>query len=84
MGPIAELIFIPYMTTGAGVDLLGPWFGTGKDRGLALLFTVAGSIGLLATLLTMRSNAARRLSTRFQQPEMAPDACGAVRTEAGG
>ena len=51
MGPIAEWIFIPYMTTGAGVELLGPWFGVGKDRGLALLFTVAGTVGLLATVL---------------------------------
>ncbi|HEX2994931.1 MAG TPA: MFS transporter, partial [Anaerolineales bacterium] len=43
IGPIAQLIFIPFMTTGAGVDLLGPWFGTGADRGLALLFHVRGT-----------------------------------------
>ncbi len=73
IGPIAELIFIPFMTTGAGVELLGPWFGTGKDRGLALLFSVAGVIGLLVTLLTMRSGAYRRLSARYQQPEMGGD-----------
>jgi MFS transporter, DHA3 family, multidrug efflux protein len=71
IGPIAELVFIPFMTTGAGVDLLGAWFGTGKDRGLALLFTVAGTIGLLVTLLAMRSNAYRNLSARYQQPEVA-------------
>lgn len=70
IGPIAELIFIPFMTTGAGVELLGPWFGTGKDRGLALLFTAAGSIGLLVTLLTMQSNAYRRLSAQCRQPEV--------------
>jgi MFS transporter, DHA3 family, multidrug efflux protein len=69
IGPIAELVFIPYMTTGAGVELLGAWFGTGKDRGLALLFSVAGSIGLLVTLLAMRSNAYRRLSVQCRQPE---------------
>jgi DHA3 family multidrug efflux protein-like MFS transporter len=69
IGPIAELIFIPFMTTGAGVELLGGWFGTGKDRGLALLFTVAGAIGLLITLLALRSNAYRRLSAQYQRPE---------------
>lgn len=61
IGPIAQFVFIPFMTTGAGVDLLGGWFGTGTDRGLALLFTVTGVIGLIITVLAMQSNAYRRL-----------------------
>ena len=73
IGPIAELIFIPFMTTGAGVELLGPWLGTGKDRGLALLFTVAGAIGLSVTLLAMRSGAYRSLSARYRRPEAGGD-----------
>jgi DHA3 family multidrug efflux protein-like MFS transporter len=75
IGPIAQLIFIPFMSTGAGVDLIGPWFGTGTDRGLALLFTVAGMIGLTVTLLAMRSYSYRALSERYdreaQEPELA-------------
>ena len=66
IGPIAELIFIPFMTTGAGVELLGGWFGVGKDRGIALVFTLAGAAGLLVTLLAMRSNAYRLLSTQYR------------------
>jgi Major Facilitator Superfamily. len=66
IGPIAQLIFIPFMTTGAGVDWIGRWFGTGTDRGLALLFTVAGVIGLVVTLLAMRSNAYRSLSQIYK------------------
>jgi len=66
IGPVAQLVFIPFMTTGAGVRLLGPWFGTGTDRGLALLFTVAGLIGLLVTLLAMRSRSYRVLSANYQ------------------
>jgi DHA3 family multidrug efflux protein-like MFS transporter len=66
IGPIAQLIFIPFMTTGAGVDLIGRWFGTGTDRGLALLFTAAGVIGLVITLLAMRSNAYRSLSRIYK------------------
>jgi DHA3 family multidrug efflux protein-like MFS transporter len=69
IGPIAQLIFIPYMTTGAGVDLFGPWFGTGTDRGLALLFTVAGLIGLVVTLLAMRSRSYRALSANYQNQD---------------
>jgi DHA3 family multidrug efflux protein-like MFS transporter len=66
IGPIAQFIFIPFMTTGAGVDLIGGWFGTGTDRGIALLFIVAGLIGLIVTLLAMRSYAYRRLSENYQ------------------
>ncbi len=65
IGPVAQLIFIPFMTTGSGVNLIGWWFGTGTDRGLALLFTVAGLIGLLVTLLAMRSNSYRLLSQHY-------------------
>jgi DHA3 family multidrug efflux protein-like MFS transporter len=69
IGPIAQLIFIPFMTTGAGVDLIGPWFGTGMDRGLALLFTFAGLIGLTVTLLAMRSYSYRALSANYEKQE---------------
>ena len=80
IGPIAQLIFIPFMTTGAGANSIGPWFGTGTDRGLALLFTVAGLIGLAVTLLAMRSNSYRSLSEIYKNqddgqelPEAYPD-----------
>ncbi len=67
IGPIAQFIFIPFMTTGAGVDLLGSWFGTGTDRGIALLFTVTGSIGLIVTLMAIRSRSYQRLSATYQK-----------------
>jgi len=73
IGPIAQLIFIPFMTTGAGVDLIGPWFGTGTDRGLALLFTVAGMIGLVVTLLAMRSYSYRVLSAKYEDQDDDPE-----------
>jgi MFS transporter, DHA3 family, multidrug efflux protein len=65
IGPIAQFIFIPFMTTGAGVDLIGTWFGTGTDRGIALLFTVTGLIGLIVTLMAMRSRSYRKLSANY-------------------
>ncbi|MEO7909565.1 MAG: MFS transporter [Roseiflexaceae bacterium] len=67
IGPIAQLIFIPFMTTGAGVDLLGPWFGIGMDRGIALLFIVAGLIGLIATLLAMRTYSYKTLAKSYRK-----------------
>jgi MFS transporter, DHA3 family, multidrug efflux protein len=81
IGPIAQLIFIPFMTIGAGVDLLGSWFGTGTDRGLALLFTVAGLIGLAVTLLAMRSYSYKALSKIYQnQDEEGVEASPALET----
>jgi DHA3 family multidrug efflux protein-like MFS transporter len=69
IGPIAQLIFIPFMTVGAGVDLIGSWFGTGTDRGLALLFTAAGLVGLVVTFIAMRSSAYRLLSNNYAQQQ---------------
>ena len=68
VGPLTQLVFIPFMTSGAGVDLLGGWFGTGADRGIALVFIVAGFLGLAATLVALRSGAYRRLTARYQAP----------------
>ena len=73
IGPIAQLIFIPFMTTGSGADSIGSWFGTGADRGLALLFTVAGLIGLVVTLLAMRSYSYRALSEKYEDDDQGPD-----------
>ncbi len=66
VGPLAQLVFIPFMTTGAGVGLMGGWFGTGVDRGIALVFILAGFVGLVVTLLAMRSSAYRRLEANEQ------------------
>ena len=65
IGPIAQLTFIPFMTTGAGVELIGDWFGVGVGRGIALVFSVAGVVGLAVTLVAMRSRAYRVLAERY-------------------
>jgi MFS transporter, DHA3 family, multidrug efflux protein len=70
IGPIAQFIFIPFMTTGAGVALIGSWFGTGPGRGIALVFIAAGIIGLVATLIAFNSGAYKRLTRAYLE---APD-----------
>lgn len=67
IGPLTQFIFIPFMTTGAGADHIGSWFGTGADRGMALVFTITGLIGLLITLLAMGSKYYRMLSARYAE-----------------
>lgn len=75
IGPIAETFFIPFMTTGAGVGLIGSWFGTGPAGGIALVFTVTGIIGLALTIFAMNTKYYRLLSERYMNhvPEALPD-----------
>ena len=65
IGPLTQFVFIPFMTTGAGVQLIGSWFGTGPDRGIALVFTVTGVIGLVMTLISMRSKFYHQLAASY-------------------
>ena len=65
ISPVAQFVFIPFMTTGAGVDLIGGWFGTGFDRGLALVFVLTGLIGLAVTLAAFRTRHYRGLAERY-------------------
>lgn len=65
IGPIAEFFFIPFMTDGAGVELIGSWFGTGPARGMALVFTLTGIVGFIVTLIAMRSRPSRLLAERY-------------------
>lgn len=67
IGPITQLLFIPFMTTGPGVELIGGWFGVGPGRGIALVFIIAGCIGLVVTLIVMRSRPYRLLAARYNE-----------------
>ena len=65
--PLAQFVFIPLMSTGAGAQLIGSWYGTGPDRGIALLYTLAGVLGLALTILATRSHAYRNLSAAIKK-----------------
>lgn len=65
VGPLTQFIFIPFMTTGAGVALIGDWFGTGPDRGIALVFIIGGILGLIMTIIAFNSKYYRLLSARY-------------------
>jgi len=67
IGPITQIIFIPFMTTGAGVQLIGDWFGVGPGRGIALVFIICSLIGLAVTLFAMKTNSYKILSERYQK-----------------
>jgi DHA3 family multidrug efflux protein-like MFS transporter len=63
MAPLAEAVFMPLMTDGRGADWIGGWFGTGPERGLALMFTLAGVVGVVVTMFARTSRSYDRLAT---------------------
>ena len=65
VGPLTQFVVIPFMTDGAGAQTIGSWFGTGPARGIALVFTVAGFLGLLVTILAFNSRYYRELSAAY-------------------
>ena len=84
IAPITQLLVIPLMTDGWGARVIGPWFGTGADRGIALVFVVAGLIGLLVTGLALLSRpyagCRRRTRARPQTSKVTPWASGRSRS----
>lgn len=65
IGPVAQFAAIPFMTTGAGAKLIGGWFGTGADRGIALVFCITGALGVVLTLAAFASRSYRQLSEAY-------------------
>lgn len=70
IGPLAQLVFMPAMSAGGwGADLIGDWFGTGPERGIALIFTMAGVLGVAATFMARSSRWYRQISASYRAPQ---------------
>ncbi|MCS6625268.1 MFS transporter [Roseibacterium beibuensis] len=65
IGPLTQFIVIPFMTTGGGADAIGDWFGRGPERGIALVFCIAGAVGVAMTILAFNSKYYRQLSAAY-------------------
>ena len=77
IAPLAQFVFIPLMTTGVGADAIGDWFGRGPERGIALVFTVAGALGVLMTIAAFNSSYYHRLSAAYRKGADTPVPAGA-------
>jgi len=65
IGPLTQFVVIPFMTTGWGALHWGPVWGVGPARGMALVFTVAGFLGITVTILAWRSRFFARLFHQY-------------------
>jgi DHA3 family multidrug efflux protein-like MFS transporter len=75
VGPLTQFFVIPFMSTGAGARAIGEWYGTGPERGMAVMFTLAGVLGVIAAVVALNSRAYRRLSAAYREggePEAGP------------
>jgi DHA3 family multidrug efflux protein-like MFS transporter len=66
ISPLAQFVFMPFMTDGAGAQAIGGWFGTGPERGIALVFVIMGVLGLVLTSLALTTKHYRMLSARYR------------------
>ncbi len=65
IAPLTQFVFVPLMTTGWGADAIGDWYGRGPERGIAIVFTIAGLLGVVATAAAFASHSYRRISSAY-------------------
>lgn len=68
IGPLTQFVVVPFMTDGRGAELIGGWFGMGQARAIALVFTLAGLMGIVLTIVAFRSRQYRLLSAAYATP----------------
>lgn len=66
ISPLAQFVFMPFMTDGVGARVIGGWFGTGPERGIALVFVIMGVLGLALTALALTTRHYRNLSANYR------------------
>lgn len=71
LAPIVEATAMPFMTNGSGADWIGSWWGTGPHRGIALVFTFAGVLGVIVTGMVRVSRSYRDLATQNRNDVLA-------------
>lgn len=65
IAPLTQFVFVPFMTDGAGAVAIGDWFGRGPERGIALVFTITGLLGVVLTFIAFRSRSYRLISAAY-------------------
>ena len=65
IAPLTQFVFVPLMTGGAGAQAIGDWYGRGPERGIAIVFTIAGLLGVILTIVALRSRSYRRISAAY-------------------
>jgi DHA3 family multidrug efflux protein-like MFS transporter len=66
IGPLTQFLVIPWLASPVGESLFGGWWGTTPDRAMAIIFTLAGFIGIIVTVIAFGTKSYKNLSNNFQ------------------
>lgn len=67
IGPLTQFIVMPWLAGPMGSQIFAGWWGTTPDRAMALVFVVAGLIGLIVTLIAFTTRSYRDLSKSYRE-----------------
>lgn len=70
IGPLTQFLVIPWLASPNGNEIFGGWWGTTPDRAMAIIFVLAGIIGLIVTLIAFTTRSYRNLSSSYQNSEL--------------
>lgn len=65
IGPITQFLVMPWLAGPVGTEVFGGWWGTTPDRAMALVFILAGTLGLILTLIAFTTRSYRNLTKSY-------------------
>ncbi len=70
IGPLTQFLVIPWLASPVGESLFGGWWGTTPDRAMAIIFTLAGFIGIIVTVIAFGTKSYRNLTKNYQESSL--------------
>lgn len=67
IGPLTQFIVIPWLASDVWQTIFSGWWWTSPDRAMALIFVLAGFIGLIVTLGAFMTKSYRSLSESYKK-----------------
>jgi len=67
IGPLTQFLVIPWLASPVGNEIFSGWWGTTPDRAMALIFTLAGIVGAIVTIIAFSTQSYKNLTERYLQ-----------------
>jgi MFS transporter, DHA3 family, multidrug efflux protein len=67
VGPLTQFLVMPWVADGGMTRIVWDWWGNTPDRAMAVVFVLAGIIGVIVTLLAFGSRSYREISRSYMK-----------------